>query len=160
MKTFVQLTAVLFTSLTLLPLAAATEPITLLGTIVKWQYPGSEILPAQMSDAATMDAEGRRTMPSTLMETTMTTPDSVEDVMAFYHKLLDRDSSDAKQLTLDPGVGCSIVFSDESVGRPFAFHLILVNIKNSSTTLVITRGTDEEQTRITWKQYLAHDVAK
>ena len=54
--------------------------------------------------------------------------------------------------------GRSVVFSDESEERPFAFHTIVVNTANSSTILIITRGNDEKLTRITWKQYLKHEV--
>ena len=36
--------------------ASADEPVTLIGTIVKWRYPEAEIGEAQMSDAATMEA--------------------------------------------------------------------------------------------------------
>ena len=61
--------------------AADDEPLTLLGTIFKWRYPESKIHKSQMSDAATMDADGKRTVPSTLLKTTLTTPDSAEKVV-------------------------------------------------------------------------------
>ena len=84
--------ALLFTSLTTFQLTlAADEPITLIGTIVKWQYPGSEIGLSELSDAETMNADGHRTLPSSLLKTTLTTKDSVEDVLAFYRKLLSRE---------------------------------------------------------------------
>ncbi|MCA9054879.1 MAG: hypothetical protein KDA75_13650 [Planctomycetaceae bacterium] len=138
--------------------AFAEEPVTLIGTIVKWRYPDAEIGPSQMSDAATIDAEGNRTVPSTVMKTTMTTGDSVDNVLQFYRGLLTRNPEHDGKLGIDPEAGRSVVFSDESEGRSFAFHTILVNSANRSTTLIITRGADEEQTRITWKQYVIHDI--
>lgn len=131
-----------------------SEPVTLLGTIVKWQYPKSKINGATMSDAATMDASEKRTVPSTMLKTTMTTEDSVEDVLNFYQELLKRDPKTDDKLGDKAEAGRSVIFSDESDGRPFAFHTISVNTSTASTTLIITRGADETETRITWKRYL------
>jgi hypothetical protein len=138
--------------------ASADEPVTLIGTIVKWRYPNAEIGKSQMSDAATIDADGKRTVPSTVLETTMATGDSVDKVLAFYRELLTRNQTNDDKLGIGRQVGRSVVFNDESDGRPFAFHTIVVNSANSSTTLIITRGKGEEQTYITWKQYLKHEV--
>jgi len=138
--------------------ASADEPVTLIGTIVKWRYPDAKIGKSEMSDAATIDADGNRTVPSTLLKTTMVTGDSVDKVLAFYRDLLTRNRTNDGKLGIEADVGRSVVFSDESEDRPFAFHTIVVNSANSSTTLLITRGKDEEQTHITWKQYLKHEV--
>ncbi len=138
--------------------AFADEPVTLLGTIVKWRYPDAEIGKSQMSDAATIDRDGKRTVPSSVLKTTMMTRDPVDDVIAFYRELLTRDATNDSKLGIGVTVGRSVVFSDESDGCPFAFHTIVVNSTGTSTTLVITRGADEEQTRITWKQYIKHEV--
>ena len=138
--------------------ASAEEPVTLIGTIVKWRYPGAEIGESEMSDAATIDADGKRTVPSSVLKTTMVTRDSVDKVLAFYRDLLTRNPTNDEKIGVGPLVGRSVVFSDESDGRPFAFHTIVVNSANSSTTLIITRGNGEEQTYITWKQYLKHEV--
>lgn len=138
--------------------ATADEPVTLLGTIAKWRYPDAEIGNLEMSDAATIDVDGRRTIPSSVLKTTMATPDSVDKVLAFYRDLLKRNPTNDNKLGIRPNVGRSVVFSDESEGRPFAFHTVLVNSANSSTTLIITRGKDEEQTHITWKHYLKHEI--
>ena len=135
-------------------IAYADEPVTLIGTIVKWQYPDAEIGKSEVSDGATIAADGERTVSSSVLKTTMLTPDPVEKVLAFYRDLLTRNPASDKRLGIGPLVGRSVVFSDESDGRPFAFHTIIVNSANTSTTLIITRGKDEEQTRITWKQYL------
>ena len=138
--------------------ASADEPVTLIGTIVKWRYPDAEIGKSEMSDAATIDADGKRTVPSCVLKTTMVTRDSVDKVLAFYRDLLTRNPKNDSKLGIEPKVGRSVVFSDESDGRPFAFHTIAVNSANSSTTLIITRGDDEKHTRITWKQYLKLEV--
>jgi len=140
--------------------ASAEEPVVLIGTIVKWRYPEAEIGPSTMTDAATIDAEGNRTVPSTVLLTTMTTRDPVEKVLSFYRDLLKRTPEHDKTLGIAAAVGRSVYFSDESAGRPFAMHTILVNSANSSTTLVISRGKDEEATHITWKQYLRHEVGR
>jgi hypothetical protein len=138
--------------------AHAYEPVTLIGTIVKWRYPDAKIGQSQLSDAATIDADGKRTAPSTLLKTTMVTGDSVNKVLAFYRELLTRNETNDDKLGIGQEVGRSVIFSDESDGRPFAFHTILVNAANTSTILIITRGDDEKLTRITWKQYLKHEV--
>jgi hypothetical protein len=111
-----------------------------------------------MFDAATVDADGKRTIPSSGLTTTMVTPDSVDKVLAFYRSLLTRNSTNHNALGVRPKDGRSVVFRDESAGRPFVFHTILVNSSNTSTTLIITRGKEEGQTHITWNQYLKHEL--
>ncbi len=152
------MTIALFCATTTPAAVSADEPLTLIGTIVKWRYPEAEIGPSEMSDAATIDANGDRTVPSSMLKTTMLTPDSVDDVLAFYRDLLTRNRANDSKLGIDPEVGRSVIFSDESDGRPFAFRTIMVNSANTSTTLIITRSENEEQTRITWKQYFKHEV--
>ena len=134
--------------------ASADEPVTLIGTVVKWRYPGAEIGKSEVSDGATIAADGTRTISSSLLKSTMQTPDSVEKVLAFYQDLLTRNPANDEGLGIGPDVGRSVEFSDESEGRPFAFHIIIVNSSNNSTTLIITRGIGEDHTQITWKQYL------
>jgi hypothetical protein len=134
--------------------ASADESLGLIETIVKWRYPDAEIGKSQMSDAATIGADGNRTVPSVVLKTTMVTRDPIDKVLAFYRDLLTRNPRNDGILGIGPSVGRSVVFSDESEGRPFAFHTIVVNSADSSTTLIITRGKDEERTHITWKQYL------
>ncbi|MEO8272067.1 MAG: hypothetical protein ABI557_20320 [Aureliella sp.] len=138
--------------------ASADEPRTLIGTVVKWRYPDAEIAKSEGSDAATVDADGKRTVPSSVMKTTMSTGDSVDKVLAFYRDLLARNPENDGRLGIEPAVGRSVVFSDESEGRSFAFHTIVVNSANTSTTLIITRDDDEDHTRITWKQYVKYEV--
>jgi hypothetical protein len=135
---------------------SADEPVTLIGTIVKWRYPDADIRNSEMSDAATIDASGKRTVASTVLKTTMLTSDSVDKVLAFYRDLLTRNPTNDGKLEIGAQVGRSVVFSDESDGCPFAFHTVVVNAENTSTTLIITRGDNEKLTRITWKQYRKH----
>jgi len=90
--------------------ASADEPVTLMGTIVKWRYPNAEIGKSQMSDAATIDADGRRAVPSTVLETTMATGDSVDKVVAFYRELLTRNQTNDDKLGIGRQVGRSVVF--------------------------------------------------
>ena len=109
---------------------------------------------SQMSDAATIDAEGKRTVPSILLKTTMVTGDSIENVLAFYRKLLTRNPTNDGRLGIGRQVGRSVVFSDEFDERSFPFHTIVVNAANTSKILIITRGDDEKLTRITWNAIL------
>ena len=51
--------------------ASAAESISLMGTIVKWRYPDAEVTKSQMQDAATVAADGTRTVPSMVLSTTM-----------------------------------------------------------------------------------------
>jgi hypothetical protein len=153
-----QMSLALFCATVVSVTASADEPLTLIGTVVKWRYPDAEIAKSEMSDAATVDADGKRTAPSSVLKTTMSTGESVDKVLAFYRDLLTRTPANDSRLGIGPQVGRSVVFSDESEGRPFAFHTILVNSANTSTTLIITRDDDDDRTRITWKQYVKHDV--
>ncbi len=162
MRFFAPIFTVLFCLSTLSFAATDDEPVTLLGTIVKWQYPKSKISRAEMADAATVDASGKRTVPSIVLKTTMTTKDSVEDVLKFYRTLLTRDPKIDDKLGVQSDAGRSVTFNDESEGRPFVFHTIIVNTSTASTILIVTRGADENKTRITWKRYsrMAPTVAR
>ena len=99
--------------------ASADEPVLLIGTIVKWRYPDAVIGKSEMSDAATIDASGKRTVPSTVLRTTMVTRDPVGKVLGFYRDLLTRNPANDSKLGIAPQGGRSVVFSDESDGRPF-----------------------------------------
>jgi hypothetical protein len=102
-------------------------------------------------DSATISVEGDRTVPSSVLKATMQTADSMEDVLAFYRRLLIRTPDNDVAPGLKADVGRSVIFNDESEGRPFAFHVISVNSGYASTTLIVTRGESEQQTRITWE---------
>jgi hypothetical protein len=139
-------------------LSAADEPRSLLQMIAEWQYPGSALTAAQASDGATIDAQGDRTAPSTVCKTVMTTDAPVEKVLEYYRAKLSPATKavGGKPESSDPA-GRSVVFSDDSDGRPFALHTIIINTKHTSTTLIISRGKDETRTHIAWKQYRRFD---
>lgn len=136
----------------------AAEPVSLMGTIAPWRYPKSSINHAKGSDAATIDAEGNRTVRSTVFEARMTTEASVDEVLQHYRELLTRNPEHDTKLSIQPNEGRSVVFCDESEGRPFELHVILVNSKTTSTTLIVSREPAEQQTRISWKQYSKYPI--
>lgn len=136
--------------------AIAKEPLALIGTIVKWRYPEAEISKSVMSDGGHMNSEGNRTVPSTILKTTMVTADSVDQVMEFYKDLLSRTADNDARLGIDSEEGQSVIFNNESEGRSMALHTIIVNSARASTTIIISRGQNEDRTYITWKQFVKH----
>lgn len=134
--------------------AVADEPVSLMRAISQWSYPKSKMSGAEMSDAATVNGDGKRTAQSFVCKTTMTTDDSVEEVLAFYKTKLtpDKNADDKTKANLKDGR--SVLMSDDSEGRPFALHTILVNTATTSTTLIVSRGNGETETHITWKHYV------
>jgi len=134
--------------------AIADEPVSLMGTIAQWNYPKSKMNGAEMSDAATIDSDGNRTVQSFVCKTTMTTDDSVEKVLAFYKTKLAPDKTADDKTKADLKDGRSVLVSDDSEGRPFALHTILVNTSTTSTTLIVSRGSGETKTYIVWKHYV------
>ncbi|EMB16592.1 signal peptide protein [Rhodopirellula europaea 6C] len=78
----------------------------------------------------------------------MTTEASVEQVIQQYRVLLTRNPTHDEKVDLQPDKGRSVLFHDESEGRLFELLLILVNSETTSTTLIVSRGADEEQTQI------------
>ena len=133
------------------------EPPSLMTAIAEWQYPGSKINGASLSDAATMNASGERTVPSVQYKTVLTTKDPVEKVIQYYDAKL-KPISDAKPANRNdkPATvsGRSVTFHNDSENRPLAIHIILVNTDNSSTTLVISRAEKESETHIAWTRYV------
>ena len=133
---------------------APAEGKTLIGTIVNWRYPEAEIDGAgrtQMSDAATM-RDGVRTIPSTRLETVMTTPDSFEKVVAFYSEKFGISDDESQRVDAPEG-GQSVFGQDDSKDRPFSLRVISVNRDDTATTIVISRSADESLTHIAWSQY-------
>jgi hypothetical protein len=154
-RAFASLIAVLATA----PLCHAEERQSLMEMIAEWQYPGSRINGATMNDAATMNGNGERTVPSIQCKTVLTTADPMAKVIAYYETKLKPDA-DSKTATLDDkpatNSGRSVTFHDDSRNRPLAIHVILVNTDKSSTTLVISRAETESETHIAWTRYLRH----
>ena len=134
--------------------ATADEPLTLMGTILQWQYPQSKLSGSEMSDVPTVNADGKRTAASMVCKTNMTTDDSVEKVLAFYQKKLTPNPKADDKTKAEWKDGRAVLISDESAGRPFALHTILVTTKSTSTTLTVSRGSSETETHINWKHYV------
>lgn len=139
-------------TLTLVAPCVAAEERSLLGMLAQWRYPDAAMNGAQMSDGATVDATGKRTTQSIVCNAEMTTGAPIDEVVEYYKTMLSPKPKGDDALPADD-TGRSIVFSDDSTGRPFAMHTVLVNSQDVSTTLLITRGKDEAETHIAWKQY-------
>ena len=76
---YASLIAVLATA----PLCPAEQRPTLMGMIAQWQYPDSKFNGASMSDAATVNAAGERTVPSVHCKTVLTTADPIAKVIEY-----------------------------------------------------------------------------
>ena len=138
-------------------LCHAEGPLRLMPMISEWQYPDSKINGASMSDAATVNRSGERTVPSILCKTVLTTKDAMAEVIEYYETKLKQgsDSESAKrERTSESESGRSVVFHDDSQGRPLRIHIIIVNTEKASTTLVISRAETETETHIAWTHYL------
>jgi hypothetical protein len=128
-----------------------------MATIAKWRYPDSRINGATMCDAATMNRSGKRTVPSILCKTVLTTTDPMAKVIQYYETKLKQDphAETAKQGGKSASdAGRSVMSHDDSQNRPLAIHIILVNTDKSSTTLVISRAETESETHIAWTHYM------
>ena len=160
------LLSVVCTSVQTRPAVAAEQPLlqraeqpSLLQMIAEWQYPGSTLTGAQASDGATIDARGQRTVPSIVCKAVLLTDAPVDAVLDYYKAKLsppaEGDTTDTEGDSSAPSAaaGRSVVFSDDSDGRPFALHTVLINAGDTSTTLIISRDHDDGQTHIAWKQY-------
>jgi hypothetical protein len=125
--------------------------------IAQWQYPGSKINGAAMSDGATMNDAGERTVQSIQYKTVLTTKDPMAKVIEYYKSKLmaAADSKRSKPVEKpSPDSGRSVTYLDDSDGRPLGIHVILVNTDKASTTLVISRAATESETHIAWTHYL------
>lgn len=140
--------------------SSAEDSTSLMEQIAPWRYPEASMQGMSMSDAATVDVDGNRTVPSVVCNATMKTADSVDDVVAYYQRKLtpNRDAPEKEKEKDAWKEGRSVLVFDESEDRPFGLRVILVNAGNTSTTLLISRGQNEKQTHITWKRYLKFDV--
>jgi hypothetical protein len=135
----------------------AAEPLRLMPMIAEWQYPDSRINGASMSDAATVNRSGERTVPSILCKTVLTTKDPMAKVIEYYKtKLKQGTDSETAKPDDKSGIesGRSVMFHDDSEDRPLGIHIIIVNTDKSSTTVVISRAETESETHIAWTHYL------
>lgn len=139
------------------PLCYAQEPPSLLTMIAQWQYPDSKMNGAKLSDAATLNGAGDRTIQSILYKTVLTTKDPMPKVIEYYNtKLMPAAGSETakpKEKSANES-GRSVTFHADSEGRPVAIYVILVNTDKASTTLVISRAATESETHIAWTHYL------
>jgi len=149
--------ASLITVLAITALCHAEEPLSLMPMIAEWQYPDSQINGASMGDAATVNRSGERTVPSILCKTVLTTKDPMAKVIEYYQTKLKQgaDSETAKpEGKSGAESGRSVMFHDDSQGRPLGIHIVIVNTDKSSTTLIISRAETESETHIAWTHYL------
>ena len=124
--------------------AAADDPVSLLSILAEWKYPGSEHLGgAEMSDG------GFAGVQSIKCKAVLTTPDPVEDVVAFYRAKCDPDAAPADR----PVSSQSFSAQDDSEDRPVQVQVLVVNRLNYATTFVISRADGEPRTHIAWSHY-------
>jgi hypothetical protein len=130
---------------------ATKSPLTLLGTLSEWKYPGSTML-----DGAAMSDGGNPSVVDVNCRAVLTTPDPIEKVVKFYED---------KMVPPPAGVGPNAVpeakaeeskavsTQDDSEARPVKIRVIVVNKADTTTTLVISRGENEKATHIAWTNY-------
>ena len=126
------------------------KPVTLLGMMHEWEYPGWEFHGAHTGDAAVSDISAIES------KAVLTTSDSADKVFDFYLKKLNVDS-EGKHLNEAEGERVtskrSILVQDASATRPHKLYIIAINEAKSSTTLVISRAEGEPKTYIAWSNY-------
>jgi len=124
--------------------------VTFLGMLSEWQYPGSKFNGLESSDAAVSDISSIKS------KAVLTTPNSAEQVVAFYRQKLKVDSA-GKNLDEKEGEGIttkrSVSIQDNSNGRALKLYIIAINETGSSTTLVVSRSEGEETTHIAWSNF-------
>jgi hypothetical protein len=138
------------------PLCHAQEkPPSLMTVVTEWKYPDSNMSGASLSDGATVNDAGERTIPSILYKAVLTTQDPMSKVIEYYKTKFPETKLPEGAPGTQPDVhsGRSVTFIEDSDGRPVAIHIILVNTDDTSTTLVISRGETESGTHIAWTQY-------
>ncbi len=147
--------AVLLTALTTTTLGHAGEPLHLLETVAKWQYPGSKINGAMMQDAARSiaaacvsfrrcsanradhegpDREGDRVLQDQV------NPEAIPD-----GERGERTRDRSRQ---------SVMFHDDSQGRPLQIHIILVNTESRRRRWSSAAREAESETHIAWTHYV------
>ena len=135
----------------------AEEAPSLMTLVGEWRYPDAKMSGATMSDGATLNLEGERTVQSILYKSIFTTGDSISKVADYYKNTL-RSAVDSQgnetRLSRIPKTGRSVAFHDDSEGREVGVRVVLVNTEDSSTTLVISRGAMESETHIAWTCYM------
>jgi hypothetical protein len=128
----------------------AGEPITLMGRMEEWWYPE-----AQMPHGASIGGGDSAGVYPAKCQTIWTTPDSVEKVMAYYEEKLGIDA-EGNGVERD---GRSTASLDDSKGRGMTVRVFSAGSADSTVTLVVSRGPDEEATHIAWTEFLRLPVA-
>ncbi len=135
---------------------------SLLTRIAEWQYPDSEMSGATMSDTATVNDNGDRTVPSIHCKTVLMTTAPIDKVVEYYKTKLAQHAKPRKKKRTLPGAsrgpGRSVTFHSDSEGRPVVIHVISITTDRTSTTLVISRAEGESKTHIAWSQYEKFDL--
>jgi hypothetical protein len=132
--------------------ADPSGPMTLLGTLSEWKYPGLTML-----GGATMRDGGNPAVVDVRCQAILTTTDAFEKVARFYSEKLGTpaaagDQNGRTESSKDAGAR-SISTQDDSERRPVAVKIIVVNKSDTTTTLVISRAKGEEMTHIAWIHY-------
>jgi hypothetical protein len=131
----------LATVLFLSPVQATPQQITFMQTLEEWKYPGSAMPSGgQMSDG------GNPEIADLTCKAILTTPDSFDDVVAFYAKKTGEAPAKAADAQ-------AVVTQDDSKERPVEVKIISVHKADRSNTLVISRAKAEKETHIAWSHY-------
>ncbi len=128
----------------------AQQSVSLMSILIEWRYPDSTFNGATMADG------GNPEFQSIKCKAVLTTADPLTKVIEYYAKKLDitpKPRNSAAEGDAKPVQASSITVQDDSDGRPVAIHVIVVNEKKSSTTLVISRAESESETHIAWSHY-------
>jgi hypothetical protein len=130
--------------------AEPNEKVTLMGMLLEWRYPESKFNGADSSDAAVHGISAIKS------KAILTTPDSAEEVMAWYRKKLNVDAEGKNLDKLDGErikTNRSVLIQDVSSEKNAKLYVIAINGNNSSTTLVVSRNAVDDVTRIAWSNY-------
>lgn len=127
------------------------KPVSLLGMLDEWLYPGAKFQGAETSDAAVSDISSIKS------QALFTTTDSAEKVLSHYRAKLNVDAKGANVGKENDGENLkgkrSVLVQNNSAGRSLKLYIVAVNDVGSSTTLVISRAATEETTYIAWSNF-------
>ena len=117
--------------------SAPSGGTSLLQTLSEWKYPGADHTTGpSMSDA------GLAPMQAFKCEAILTTPDPIDEVVAFYVEKLGKVPENTVSVQKD------------YEGRTVTLCVIVVNRVDPSTTLVIHRADGEKETHIAWSHFI------
>jgi hypothetical protein len=131
--------------------AAAPGTMSLMQVLSEWKYPD-----AAMPSGASMSDAGAPGIPAARCQAVLTTPDSLDKVIAFYEEKMKAGGNTAADVAEERKGprDQSVTVLDDSRGRPVAVRVIAINRRDSSTTLVISRGNGERETHIAWVHHV------